>query len=297
MSRIGHVAFALLLVLDLAAFGAGALAQTPPQGVTPTGSPIPYSRALIPLPGTSIRMQARIFRPPGAGPFRLAVISHGTDELDIRREQHVIPEYRAMVALLLRRGYAVVVPQRPGHGETGGPYLETAGDCDFADFATAGHATARSIKATIEYMGQQPYVRRNRAVLIGHSAGAWGSLALASRYPDLVESVINFSGGRGGHSYDKANQNCSPERLVQTAGDFGRTTRVPTLWLYSSNDSYFGPALARQMADAYRAAGGAVEFRQLPPFGSEGHFVLELPEAASHWQPLVDTFLSKHQTR
>ena len=227
MSRIGHVAFALLLVLDLAAFGAGALAQTPPQGVTPTGSPIPYSRALIPLPGTSIRMQARIFRPPGAGPFRLAIISHGTDELDFRREQHVIPEYRAMVALLLRRGYAVVVPQRPGHGETGGPYFETAGDCDFADFATAGHATARSIKATIEYMGQQPYVRRNRAVLIGHSAGAWGSLALASRYPDLVESVINFSGGRGGHSYDKANQNCSPERLVQTAAILGGPRAFP----------------------------------------------------------------------
>ena len=131
---------------------------------------------------------------------------------------------------------------------------------------------------------------------LGHSAGAWGSLALASRNPDLVESVINFRGGRGGRRYDVANSNCSPERLIQTAGDFGRASRMPTLWLYSSNDSYFYPPLARRMAEAYRLAGGRVDFQVLPEFGTEGHFLLELPEAASHWRPLVEAFIRKNQT-
>jgi hypothetical protein len=62
---------------------------------------------------------------------------------------------------------------------------------------------------------------------------------LASRYPDLVESVVNFSGGRGGRSYGMANKNCAPERLVEVAGDFGRTTRVPTLWLYRSEPVFW----------------------------------------------------------
>ena len=108
--------------------------------------------------------------------------------------------------------------------------------------------------------------------------------------------MINFSGGRGGRSYGRANQNCSPEQLVETAGDFGRTTRVPTLWLYSSNDSYFGPDIARRMAEAYRAAGGRIDFHLLPAFDPDGHFLAELPEAAAVWQPLVDAFLRKNQT-
>jgi homoserine acetyltransferase len=71
---------------------------------------------------------------------------------------------------------------------------------------------------------------------------------------------------------------------------------VPTLWLYSSNDSYFSPELARRMAEAFRAAGGRVDFQVLPPFGTEGHFAIELSEAAPVWQPLVDAFLRKNQT-
>jgi dienelactone hydrolase len=297
MPRLASVALVLPLLLIVATNRAGSAPATAAVTASPAAtSAMRESELRIPFPGTAILMRTRVARPSGDGPFRLAVISHGTNEDGAVRAQHVLPKYQAMVSLLVRRGYAVAVPQRPGHGETGGPYFESAGDCDFAEFAAAAHATAASIRVVVEYMRQQPYVRRSRAVLVGHSAGAWGSLALASRYPDLVESVINFSGGRGGRSYGIANKNCAPERLVEAAGDFGRTTRVPTLWLYSSNDSYFSPELARRMADAFRAAGGRVDFQVLPPFGTEGHFAIELSEAAPVWQPLVDAFLRKNQT-
>ena len=45
------------------------------------------------------------------------------------------PEYRALAGWLVANGFAVLVPERPGHGATGGKYLEDQGGCDEADYA------------------------------------------------------------------------------------------------------------------------------------------------------------------
>jgi dienelactone hydrolase len=186
-----------------------------------------------------------------------------------------------------------VLPIRPGHGATGGSYLEDQGGCENADYFKAGLASAASIEATLEYMATQPFLKRGQVVVIGQSAGGWAALALASRNPPAVRAVINFSGGRGGRSLDEPNANCAADRLIAAAGEFGRTARVPTLWIYAENDSYFGPALSKRMADAFRAAGGRVEFQLLPPVGEEGHLVMLDPEATRIWGPTVEKFLAK----
>ena len=64
--------------------------------------------------------------------------------------------------------------------------------------------------------------------------------------------------------------NCSAEQVIKTAGEFGRSSRMRRSGFNSSNDSYCSPPLSRRMADAYRSAGGRVDFRVLPAFGSEG---------------------------
>jgi hypothetical protein len=43
----------------------------------------------------------------------------------------------------------------------------------------------------------------------------------------------------------------------------------------AANDSYFSPALSRQLADAFRKAGGKADFRVLGAYGSEGHWLPE----------------------
>jgi pimeloyl-ACP methyl ester carboxylesterase len=129
--------------------------------------------------------------------------------------------------------------------------------------------------------------------VVGQSAGGWGALALASLNPDAVKAVINFAGGRGGHSYDRPNNNCAPDRLVEAARGFGRTAHIPTLWIYARNDSYFPPSLSRRMADAFRRAGGSAEYRLLPPVGAEGHQLIESNAAVALWSPLIETFLSR----
>jgi hypothetical protein len=46
-------------------------------------------------------------------------------------------------------------------------------------------------------------------------------------------------------------------------------------WLVAANDSYFSPILSKQLADAFRNAGGKVDFRVLGAYGSEGHWLPE----------------------
>src|ERR1700751_5987936 len=201
------------------------------QGTTPTAH-----RASQTLP----------FRPPGDGPFRLAVVAHATPQNVLRRAQMPQPEYKPLAAFLVRRGFAVLVPERSGHGATGGPYLEDQGGCDEGNYARSGRA-----------------------------AGAWGAVALAASEPREIAAIIAFAPGRGGHANDRENEVCAPHTLIAAASAFGKAARVAVTWLVAANDTYFSPELSRSLADAFRAAGGKVQFFVLPPSGSEGHWMAE----------------------
>src|SRR5437868_614030 len=207
-----------------------AVAQTAlgPQGVE--GEPNRHQQWLVPSPDPTVAARAILFRPGGAGPFRLAIIAHATSQNVLRRAQMPQPEYRALASWLVSQGFAVLVPERPGHGATGGRYLEDQGGCDEADFAKAGRATADSIAAALDFMRGQSFIRQDGALVVGHSAGAWGALVLAARNPQGVAAVIAFAPGRGGHANDMPNQVCAPHTLVAAAGEFGKTARVPVSW-------------------------------------------------------------------
>ena len=141
----------------------------------------------------------------------------------------------------------------------------------------------------IDYFRGRTEVQRDRILLIGWSAGGWGSLAAASQSPPGVFAVINFAGGRGG-GHPQAG-NCAPQRLVGAAARYGSTARIPTLWLYAANDSFFAPALARKMSEAFVRAGGQAEYVALPAFGSDGHRVFRSADGRALWQPPVEAFL------
>src|SRR5262249_9188505 len=221
---------------------------------------------------------ALLYRPPGEGPFRIAVIAHATTQNALRRAQMPQPNYKALAAFLVARGFAVLVPERSGHGATGGPYLEDQGGCDEADYARSGSATADQIRLALDYLRHQAFIRPDAAIVIGHSAGASGALALAGDGPRLVSATVAFRPGRGGHANDLENRICAPHTLVAAAESFGRNARVPVTWLVAANDTYFSPEFSKKLADAFRAGGGKSEFHALPAFGSEGHW---LPETDS----------------
>jgi dienelactone hydrolase len=257
-----------------------ATAQPRPGAQGPEGGPGRMQPWLVPSPDPETLAHAVLFRPAGDGPFRLAVIAHASSQNVLRRAQMPRPEYRALAGFLVARGFAVLVPERPGHGATGGKYLEDQGGCDEADYFRSGRATADSILAALSYLRGQPFIRPDGAVVIGHSAGGWGALALAGENPIGVSAVIAFAPGRGGHANDFPNQVCAPHTLVTAAAEFGKGARVPVTWLVAANDSYFPPDLSRQLADAFGQGGDRVNFHVLAASGSEGHWLAETEAVA-----------------
>jgi dienelactone hydrolase len=252
-----------------------ATAQTRFGAQDAEGEPNRMQQWLVPSPDPAASARAVLFRPPGDGPFRLAVIAHASTQNVLRRAQMPQPEYRALASWLVARGFAVLVPERPGHGATAGKYLEDQGGCDDADYSRSGRATADTIAAAAGFVRKQSFVRRDGMLIVGHSAGAWGALALARESPQAVSAIIAFAAGRGGHANDLPNQVCAPHALVVAAGEFGKAARVPVIWLVAANDSYFSPELSKQLADAFRAGGGRVDFYVLPASGSDGHWLAE----------------------
>jgi dienelactone hydrolase len=123
----------LLVLLALAAMGAQAARAQGPAGAE--SEPNRMQQWLVPTPLPDTMSHALVFRPAGEGPFPLAVIAHATTQNVLRRAQMPQPQYRALAAFLVARGFAVLVPERPGHGATGGKYLEEQGGCDEADYA------------------------------------------------------------------------------------------------------------------------------------------------------------------
>ena len=239
------------------------------------GEPNREQQWLVPSLAADRPAHAVLFRPPGDGPFRLAVIAHASTQNALRRAQMPQPEYRALAAFLVARGFAVLVPERLGHGATGGDYLEDQGGCDEAGYARSGRATADQIALALDFLRGRSFIRPDQAVIIGHSAGGWGALALAAEHPKAVSAIIAFAPGRGGHANDEPNQVCEPQTLIAAARSFGHDARIAVTWLVAANDSYFSPELSGQLADAFRGGGGKAEFRVLAPSGSEGHWMAE----------------------
>ena len=267
------VIFALAVLAVLAAPAASAEQGFGAQGAE--GEPNRLQQWLVPSSDAATPSRAILFRPAGDGPFPLAVIAHASSQNVLRRAQMPQPEYRALAAWLVAHGFAVLVPERPGHGATGGKYLEDQGGCDEADYVGAGRATAAAIAVALNYLRGQPFIRGEGALIIGHSAGAWGALALAGQNPAGVAAIIAFAPGRGGHANDFPNQVCAPHTLVYAAAEFGKGAKLPVTWLVAANDTYFSPIFSRQLADAFRSAGGKADFHVLAAYGGEGHWLPE----------------------
>jgi dienelactone hydrolase len=193
----------------------------------------------------------------------------------------------------LTRGYVVAFPLRRGYGATGGEWAEGYRSCDGADYFRAGLETARDINAAVEALTALPFVRPDGVVIVGQSAGGWGTIAYDSVPHPKVAAFIVMAGGRGGHMHDVPNRNCRPDRLAQAAGRFGATATTPMLWVYAANDTYFRPTIASALYQSFAASGGRADFEQPAPFDGDGHRLFFGRGGSAIWGPLVEKYLSQ----
>src|ERR1700716_750862 len=250
----------------------------------------------LPLP---LPIFAYLVRPVGDGPFPLAIMNHGVAMSPTDRSFFPLVDAAKWFA---ERGSLVVAPVGTGYGAAAidipehglyGPFFSKVGKCSNPNFRAPGLAVAEVDLWIIDYMTAEKRIVPKDIIVVGQSAGGWASIALSSLNPPQVKAIITFAGGRGGRVDGKPNNNCAPDKLVEATGEFGRTSRVPMLWIYIENDTFFGAALSKRMHEAFTAAGGKAEYRLVPPFGNDGHFFIGSPDAIPIWSPLVTKFLDE----
>ncbi len=242
---------------------------------------------------------AHLYRPPGDGPFPLVLFAHGRAATGDERLDMKFPISVSHANYWLRKGVAVLAPMRPGYGETGGADREDSfsnwrdGQCHSvpAFERTADNARATQ-SAALSWARQQPWVRRDRVLLEGQSVGGLTTIALASFNTSGVVGAVNFAGGAGGNPRQSPGRSCKPERLTELYRLFGKDTRMPTLWLYAPNDSYWGPDAPLQWHAAFKAGGNRAELLMTEALeGADGHQLIH--RGAQRWRPTLDEFVKK----
>jgi dienelactone hydrolase len=277
---------AFLLVAGLLSLLPGGAAQseiTQIPGLVREPLPLPVT-----LDGKEIILEGLLTRPDGPGRFPVAIISHGAPRLSSDIPLSSPERFSAVAIDFARRGWAAAVILRRGYGRSGGTVAEDSGPCGNRDYARAANNSADDVTAIVQALRTESWADPDRILLVGHSAGGFASLAAAARQPAGIVGVLNFAGGRGSIGPDNE---CQPDRLIAVMAALGRTTTIPSLWIYAENDRYFGPDLARSMFDAYAAHGAPTEFFAAPPFGEDGHALfLDGPDI---WREPVEKFLGK----
>lgn len=235
--------------------------------------------------GQSTSIEVTVFRPDGTGPFPIALLSHGSPRKPAARRRGGRLRMVAQAEPLVAMGFAVLVPTRRGYGDSDGPWAEGYGSCSDPDYYAAGLESARDLLAALDAVRGKPWADAKHVLLVGQSAGGFGSVAASSLHVAGVVGVVNFAGGRGSYASDHV---CAQSRLVDAMARYGARARVPELWIYSANDRFFGPALARRMHQAFVAAGGHAELVQAPATGLDGHGYFA--RAVEDWTPRVAAF-------
>ena len=255
-----------------------------PRGLVRELDSVPFSQPNAP----TLNLKAIVARPATAGRFPLVVISHGSPRRITEAKKRDLDWADWIADDFARRGWAAATVLRRGYGASDGAVADSYGTCNEPQFRAAGLMSAQDIVQAVRYFQKQPYVDPTRVLLVGVSAGGFGSIAAASLAPAGVVAVVNFAGGRGSVSADDV---CKPDELVEAYGDFGKTVRVPSLWIYSQNDHFFGPDLARRMFAAFKSSGAPGELLIAPPYQRDGH---NLIFGQPIWRDAVYDFLKRN---
>lgn len=269
---ISHRMLMLTMTLSLAAPAHAALPETR------------LTEQLVVLPIISgniqLELETTLYRPPGDGPFPILIMNHGKAPGNPHLQER--DRFTAISREFVKRGYAVVVPMRKGFAHSSGQYAD-----DGCNLSVNGQNQANDIQGVVDYLSRQPWVDRNRIVVAGQSHGGLATMAFGTRNLPGVRGLINFAGGLRADS-----GNCHwKSALITALADYGNQVRIPSLWFYGANDSYFDPALANQMHEAFVNAGGLAKLVAFGAFKLDAHAMSGSRDGVRIWWPETERFL------
>ena len=217
------------------------------------------------------------------------VVNHGRLSSAADRAAFGRVRYSENSRYLVSLGFSVLVPTRIGYGVTGGPDVEFSGPCNKKDYAVGFDAAADEVLAVLERAKTLPGVSLSHGIVVGASFGGMTAIKLTTMNLPGLAAGVNFSGGVGGDPKHRPGNPCSPNLLNQLYRHYGTAAKVPSLWLYSTNDQYWGERLPHQWFQSFVDAGGMARFVQLPPYGDDGH--KSFTDNPPAWKPAVEGFL------
>jgi dienelactone hydrolase len=217
----------------------------------------------------------------------IALITHGKSSHHLDMLESKAAHYAGPARDLARRGYLSVVVMRRGFGQSDGPMAATV-SCATTSFVDRFAADADDLQGALAAVSKRPDADPTRAIAIGVSAGGAAVVAFGARNPPGLRGVISISGGL-------RMPDCPKEDvLVNAYKDFGAASRVPNLWLYAKNDSFFGPELVERMQSAFLDGGGDVKVVLYEKFGNDGHSLFTAAAGKLQWLMEMDAFLRFH---
>lgn len=224
----------------------------------------------------ALELETTLFLPPSPGPHPLVVVNHGRSPGPARLQQRYRPLHVAYE--FVRRGYAVVVPMREGFAASDGD--ETDDNCDLSANA---QRQGRAVRAAVRWAQQQPWADASRVVVMGPSQGGLATLAYGAEALPGTRLLVNISGGLRMPACEGWE-----DRLVHTLAQLVPAAQpVASLWVYSDNDSHFGPAVWRTAFDRYALAGGHGLLKPVGSFGEDGHLLFSSRVGVPQWLPPV----------
>jgi dienelactone hydrolase len=228
----------------------------------------------------AVEMETTLFKPDGNGPFPVVVINHGKSP----GNNHLQSRNRAMPATreFLQRGYAVVLPMRQGFSKSGGAAVGEG-----CNIEGNGEAQAEDVKSVVAWLGQQPWADTSQMIMMGQSHGGLTTLAYAQEPHPGFKLFVNFAGGL------KRTGGCQWETALKGAyAAYGSKTKVPSLWFYGENDSYFPPSVIKPAFEAYQSAGGPAEMIAYGVFGADAHAMFGSYSGLPIWWKRVEEKLA-----
>lgn len=231
-------------------------------------------------------LEGYLVMPSSVGRAPLLLIAHGSPRDPARRAQMKAENFVGVAREFAALGWASAIVLRRGYGSSQGTFAEGIAGCEAPGYAAAGQETAGELAAIAASLIQRPEFEP-RIVIVGMSVGGFGALGVErAAVPGLV-GIVNFAGGHGSLAPFRV---CAEDELVGAVRLFGQRNRLPTLWLYAEDDSYFGPRLVGRMLTAYRRAGGWADLVMYSVVGRDGHDALFFGRP-DLWRGKVSRFL------
>jgi dienelactone hydrolase len=201
------------------------------------------------------------------------LFSHGRAGTDQERGKFGRSSEKRNSEYFVSKGFTVILPTRIGYGVSGGPDADYSGACGNKNYLEARKVAIDQSKQVLNHIFDFSYIDRTKGIVVGQSVGGFTTIGLSAENISGLKGAINFAGGDGGDPIKSAEKPCGDYLIKDTFAKYGASNKVPTLWLYSVNDKFWGEQLPKDWFAAFQKAGGKGQFVSLPAYKEDGHSI------------------------